>query len=141
MMRLGRGGQDGIRAAVNKLLGRKGTTEPKQPTKSFLRRQASTRMLKFYVSPGRIADGVTALPTAPAAGEELNSVTFARGDKQLVFSDGSFRSPGRRRLRVTQNGQTTVLSGRQLRKMRKLARRAAKHQAQRAAVMAQAATT
>lgn len=86
------------------------------------------REVSIMVSPGRVdgAQGaLVARPTAPKQGDPLNQVEFKRG-KMLLFSDGSFRTPGRRRFLVSKDGQVSSLSGRQLRKLRKSVRRNAK---------------
>lgn len=84
------------------------------------------RKVAVYHSLGTLAEG-KARPTSAGKDKPLNTVNFKTG-QQLVFSDGSFRSPGRRRLR-RQDG--TVLSGRQLRHLQKTARRTMKAAAER----------
>jgi hypothetical protein len=104
----------------------------KQAERLALRRAAreskglwKDRKVRVFESPGTLVMG-TARPTSAGKDKPLNTVNFLKG-VQLVFSDGSFRAPGRRRLKKVDG---TVLSGRQLRILRKTSRRNVKLAAQ-----------
>lgn len=85
----------------------------------------ATHMVKVYHSPGHVANG-RPRPTGESLADgqvKLHAVQFSN-HQQLVYSDGSFRSPGRRKIVVQMpNGEAHQLSGRQLRALRKTARR------------------
>lgn len=101
------------------------TTEDGPVKQLLFGRPRAIHSAKCYSSPGTMVAG-RPRPTAPRAGAELNHVTFRTGEKQLVFSDGSFRAPGRRHLLVQHHGVVEALSGRQLRNLRKATRRGVK---------------
>lgn len=87
-------------------------------------------MVRVFASPGRLEGkqgALVAKPTAEARNKPINQVHFKAG-AQLMYSDGSFRAPGRRRIHaiIDKTGQEVVISGRQLRNLRKASRRNAK---------------
>lgn len=102
--------------------------------------QKDQRVVAVFRSPGTIRAG-RPVPTMPSAGAELNQVKFQSGPSALLYSDGSFRKPGRRRVLVSKGGRTFVLSGRQLRNLRKAARRNQKAAALQAAAAAGTTTS
>lgn len=89
------------------------------------RKRWKDRGVRVFQSPGRIAEG-PARPTAGASGA-LNTIDFRSG-KQLLYTDGSFRQPGRRRIHVVLNGEDVVLGGRRLRNLKKRGRRLQREQ-------------
>lgn len=98
------------------------------------KRKEKPHMVRVFTSPGRMDEdkfgAIVPKPTAAGSRKPLNQVHFKAGN-QLVFSDGSFRNPGRRRVKATviKTGQPVVVSGRQLRNLRKASRRIAKARA------------
>lgn len=100
-------------------------------------RKDKPHMVRVFSSPGRMVGNegpLVAKPTAAGPRKPLNQVHFKAG-AQLLFADGSFRSPGRRRIHaiIDKTGQEVVISGRQLRNLRKAGRRNAKAKAAAAA--------
>lgn len=113
---LTRGPHEKMTTFLERMRLKKSGRKPKTQTE-FDRRE-----YRMFASPGRVVDGPPR-PTAPKHGAPLNTAEFTR-EKALLFSDGSFRIPGRRRLQaMNAAGDTVILSGRQLRRLRKTTRR------------------